>query len=133
MIKTAMYCVYPEYLMHELSRKEGRRLSREKSVKNLQTDELRLACQKLELEFDIDREKAYPRQWWNKRGVIYINPGDYGSKQQLIEALAKEITEFVRPALEKLAREKSLKKKTRKTPQAQQIRKRPTGSRRRRR
>ncbi len=133
MIKTRMYCVYPEYLMHELSRKEGRRLSRDKAVKNLQTDELRLACQKLEFEFDIDREKAYPRQWWNKRGAIYINPGNHASKQLLIEALAKEITDFVRPALEKLAKEKLLQKRTKKPSQAQISRKRPTGSRRRRR
>ena len=133
MIKTRMYCVYPEYLMHELSRKEGRRLSRDKAVKNLQTDELRLACQKLEFEFDIDREKAYPRQWWNKRGAIHINPGNHASKQLLIEALAKEITDFVRPALEKLAKEKSLQKRTKKSSQTQISRKRPTGSRRRRR
>lgn len=133
MIKSGMYCVYPEYLMHELSRKEGRRLSRDKAVKNLQTDELRLACQKLEFEFDIDREKAYPRQWWNKRGAIFINPGDYESKQLVIETLAKEIINFVRPALEKLAKEKSLQKKTKKPSQAHSTRKRPTGSKRRRR
>jgi signal recognition particle subunit SEC65 len=136
-----MYRIYPEYLMLELSRSEGRRISRKKALKNLKAGELRLACERLGCDFEFDETKAYSRQWWNKRGVFMVDKQELlekrqiANKQQLLHVLSSEITEFVRPALEKLAKEQAVKqKRVKKTiPSRDLSKRRPTGARRRRR
>ncbi|MFW9995381.1 MAG: signal recognition particle subunit SRP19/SEC65 family protein [Candidatus Odinarchaeota archaeon] len=136
MISDGMYRIYPEYLMHELSRREGRRISREKAVKELKMAEVRLSLEKLGCEFEFDENKAYPRQWWAKRGIFLVNKqtNNLESKQQLLEAISLEITRFVRPALEKYAKEQAAKQKSdKKKPVTRDpLKKRPAGARRRR-
>jgi signal recognition particle subunit SRP19 len=108
------YFVYPEYLDKTLKRSEGRRLPLDSALENPTLDEIRLAAEKLNLDYDVIKEGSYPRQWWNSRGLILIEKKD--SKLNTLRNLSYEIDKNIRPALEKMKRElkEGKKKKLRK-------------------
>ena len=93
------HTVFPEYLDSKLSRAEGRRIPRELGVDTPLLVELRLATQKLKLEFELHAEAAYPRRAWEKRGMILIE--HKMSKTKLLRTIALEIKKNIRPALER--------------------------------
>jgi signal recognition particle subunit SRP19 len=94
-----------------LKRREGRRLSLNEAIENPTLREIRLAAQKLELDFEIRKECSYPRQWWNPQGLILVEKKK--SKLSTIRELSNEIEQNIRPALEKKKKEfiKEAKKK----------------------
>jgi signal recognition particle subunit SRP19 len=94
-----------------LKRREGRRLSLNEAIDNPTLREIRLAAQKLELDFEIRKYCSYPRQWWNPQGLILVEKKK--SKLNTIRELSNEIELNIRPALEKKKKEfiKEAKKK----------------------
>jgi signal recognition particle subunit SEC65 len=73
--------------------------------------EIRLAAQKLGLNFEIRKNCSYPRQWWEPQGLILVEKKL--SKLSTIRNLSNEIKQNIRPALEKKKKEyiKEAKKK----------------------
>ena len=108
------YFVYPEYFDRALKRSEGRRLPLDSALENPTLDEIRLAAEKLNLDYDVIKEGSYPRQWWNSRGLILVEKKD--SKLSTLRNLSHEIEKNIRPALEKMKKElrEGKKKKIRK-------------------
>lgn len=107
------YIVFPEYFDRNLTRKEGRRLPLEQAIENPTILELKLAAQKLECDFKIQEDAAYPRQWWNGKGLILVEKK--APKLQTLRDLSIAISTFIRPALEKQKKQLIEKAKKRRT------------------
>ena len=113
------YFIYPEYLDKALTRKEGRRLPITQALENPTITEIRLAAEKLEYKYEIRKYAAYPRQWWERNGLILIEKEN--PKLQTLKDLSNEIKMYIRPALEKqkkeLAKEAKKRRSIKLTPQ----------------
>ena len=96
---TTHYFIFPEYLDKTLTRKEGRRLSLDFAIESPTVTEIRLAAEKLEFDYEVQKYAAYPRQWWERKGLILIEKKK--PKLQTLKDLSKEIKVHIRPALEK--------------------------------
>jgi signal recognition particle subunit SRP19 len=110
------YVIFPEYFDKHLTRKEGRRLPLKEALENPTLLELKLAAQQLEYDYGTREEAAYPRTWWDGKGLIYIEKRT--SKLKTIRDMSSEIQTYIRPALEKQKQqliEKAKKRKTGKT------------------
>ena len=104
------YFIFPEYLDKSLTRKQGRRLSQELALDSPTITEIRLAAEKLEYSYEVQKYAAYPRQWWERKGLILIEKKK--PKLQTLKDLSKEIKVHIRPALEK--QKKTLAKEAKK-------------------
>lgn len=105
--------VFPELMDAQLSRRMGRRIELSKAIEDPTLLEIKLAAQMLGYNVEIQKEKAYPRRWWDNRGLATVPVMDSLTKQQLLLQISDTIRKKVRPALEK--RKEQLKsKKTRK-------------------
>ena len=112
------YFIFPEYLDKTLTRKEGRRLSLDLALENPTITEIRLAAEKLEYNYEVQKYAAYPRQWWERNGLILIEKKK--PKLQTLKDLSREINVHIRPALEKqkksLAKEAKKRRSTKRAP-----------------
>lgn len=97
------YFVYPEYFDQSLTRKEGRRLPLSIAIENPTLLEIKLAAEKMEYKYEIKKDSAYSRQWWNPKGLILIENKE--PKQQLLVNIGKTVKNIIRPALEKQKKE----------------------------
>jgi signal recognition particle subunit SRP19 len=104
------YFIFPEYLDKTLTRKEGRRLSLNLALEDPTITEIRLAAEKLEYDYEVQKYSAYPRQWWERKGLILIEKKK--PKLQTLKDISKEIKVYIRPALEK--QKKTLAKEAKK-------------------
>jgi len=82
------FVLYPEYFDKSLSRKQGRRIPRNKAVEDCTLSKIAFACKHLELDYEIEKEKKYSRNCWNSEGRIIINPEGITSKTDLIRRIA---------------------------------------------
>jgi signal recognition particle subunit SRP19 len=97
------YFIYPEYFDKSLKRSEGRRLPIVDSVENPSLLEIRLAAEKLGLDYEIRESGSYPRQWWDPKGLILVEKKE--SKLKTIRKISFEIDKNIKPALEKKRKE----------------------------
>lgn len=104
------YMIYPAYLDSKLSRKEGRRLSATESIENPSLLELKLAAEKMGWVFELNKEGAYSKEHWNKRGLMRIEKMEDTNKTLVMKVLAKEIRTYVRPRLELLKKKEESEK-----------------------
>lgn len=86
--------VWLDYFNKNLSRKKGRKVSKNISVYDPTMQELIGASKTLELDFseeDINNQARYPRRAFVKSGYIMISKGD--KKSSVISQIAKEMIE----------------------------------------
>jgi signal recognition particle subunit SRP19 len=86
--------VWLDYFNKNLSRKKGRKVSKNISVYDPTMQELIGASKTLELDFseeDINNQARYPRRAFVKSGYIMISKGD--KKSSVINQIAKEMIE----------------------------------------
>ena len=117
------YFVYPEYLDKTLTRKEGRRLPLEKALENPTITEIRLAAEKLGFHYEVRKEAAYPRHWWESNGLILIEKKK--TKLETLNDLCNEIKSYIRPALEKQKKDLVKEVKKRRVSSSRRITKKP--------
>jgi len=86
------YIIWPQYFDCNLSRKYGRRVSRELCVLKPSIKEIELVCSELALECRVDESKLYPRSWYTTRGCVYVRSNT--SKSLLLRLLAKKLQEI---------------------------------------
>ncbi|MFQ5978231.1 MAG: signal recognition particle subunit SRP19/SEC65 family protein [Candidatus Heimdallarchaeota archaeon] len=107
------WMIFPELFDARLSRKYGRRIGLSEAIEEPSLLEIKLAAQMLGYDVETHKDKAYPRRWWDARGLATIPVKEDLTKQQLLLQINDTIRKKVRPALEK--RKEQLKtKKTRK-------------------
>ena len=106
--------IYPEYFDSELSKKQGRRVNLSLASKEPTLKKLIFACNKLDIDFEEQKDKAYPSRWWEKKGrlLIPINKEQKKLKSELIVELAEIIRRIVvkQKTLEKQLNRKDTKK-----------------------
>ena len=84
------WVIWPVYFDANVSRKEGRKVSKELAIKNPSIDDIYKAAKKLGLN-PVKEEKAYPKRWWRKEGRLLIDKK--GKKMEIIKKIAEIIKE----------------------------------------
>jgi len=84
--------IWVNYFNKELTKKEGRKLSKREAVKNPTLDELRDIAIKMGYKV-IDIKKArYPSSWWVEGGYIVIDKTSADDKKiNILRNIAKEM------------------------------------------
>lgn len=82
--------VYPSNIDADLSKKEGRKISKKHAVVSPKASEILKALQALgEKGAVLEKEAAYPRRRWEREGRVVLERT--GKKRQLLKKAAKEI------------------------------------------
>ncbi|ELP93253.1 signal recognition particle 19 kDa protein, putative [Entamoeba invadens IP1] len=111
--------IYPAYMDSELKTSQGRKISKEDSIKSPSIFDLKKGCELLNLHFALERQK-YPRQQW-VMGRVRVELKDesnqptssYKNKLAVIRAISKQI-KVCREEAEKEAAKEAGKKKNKK-------------------
>ena len=82
------YVLYPEYFNKTLTRKQGRLVPKNKAVEDCTLSKIVKACQVLELDFEVEKDKKYSKNWWLSEGRVIINPEGITNKTELIRRVA---------------------------------------------
>ena len=89
MPKDAPYVIWPVYFDRRATRKQGRRVSKDKTVPNPRLDEIYRAAKKLNYTIDKEDNKAYPGRWWRGEGRILIMSEE--NKTAILHEMAGQI------------------------------------------
>lgn len=81
--------IWPVYFDIRYSRSEGRRVSRDRAIRDPKLDDLEKVSHKLGLNPIIQPEKRYSRQPWKRSGVVLVDKKD--SKAEIIQKIAKSL------------------------------------------
>jgi signal recognition particle subunit SRP19 len=79
--------IWPAYLDADLSRSEGRRVSRDLAVPEPAVDEVAEAVGQVGYDAVIERDRTYPREY-EPRGRVLVKGADDASKSDLLGAVA---------------------------------------------
>jgi signal recognition particle subunit SRP19 len=82
------YVLYPEYFNKSLTRKQGRKVPKSKAVEDCTLSKLAYACKHLELDYEVEKDKKYSKNWWTSEGRIIVNPEGITNKTELIRRVA---------------------------------------------
>jgi len=86
--KKRYFVLYPEYFNKQLSRKQGRKVTKNKAVDQCNLSKIVYACKYLELEYEVEKEKKYSKKQWESEGRVIVNPEGITSKTELIRRVA---------------------------------------------
>jgi signal recognition particle subunit SRP19 len=89
-MKDGKVVIWPAYIDSTKTRSEGRIISKKNAVSNPTIDEIAAAALKMGLSAEVERDKSYPRQWWEESGRVFI------LKSEPKTALAKKIGRTIR-------------------------------------
>lgn len=87
-----MITIWPQYLDKNLSLSEGRKVSKEYAVADPSISDIERALKRLGLQYNIDRERAYPGKWYEKSGRILVEWE--GTKLELLKEVSLKIKEI---------------------------------------
>ena len=79
--------IWPAYFDIRFSRGEGRRVSRDRAIRDPKLEDLEKVSQKLGLNPIIQPDKRYSRHPWKRSGVVLVDKK--GSKSEIISNIAK--------------------------------------------
>jgi signal recognition particle subunit SRP19 len=81
--------IWSVYLDRHKSREEGRKISLKEALEAPTLAEIEKAAERLGLEPKVEKEKAYPREWWGTSGRVLVKKTK--PKSLLLKELAAEI------------------------------------------
>lgn len=81
--------IWPVYFDQTKTRKEGRRVPRNLAIPNPKIDEIQAAAQKMGIQTEITIGASFPKNPWNKMGMIKLEKKR--AKEQIINDLAKQL------------------------------------------
>jgi len=81
--------IWPAYFDINYSRGEGRRVSRDKAIRDPSIADIEKAALKLGLKPVLQPGKAYSKQPWRRTGVLLVDKK--GSKTEILRMLAGEL------------------------------------------
>jgi signal recognition particle subunit SRP19 len=84
--------IWPAYLAAGKTKSEGRLVARKHAVKSPKVEEIGTVARTLNLEPDVEKEKAYPKAHWDKSGRVLVTKR--GSKGDIVRAIAQGIKEL---------------------------------------
>ncbi|MEZ0290482.1 MAG: signal recognition particle subunit SRP19/SEC65 family protein [Sulfolobales archaeon] len=86
--------IWLPYLDPTIPRRLGRRIPKNSLPRRPSIEELIEACKRLNIKCEIDRDKRYPRLWYQDTPRIRIYSDS--KKSELIKALVRELKSVVR-------------------------------------
>lgn len=81
--------IWPVYIDKTKTRNEGRRISKSLAIQNPSLIEIERAAKKLGLNPTVEKDKAYPKEWWEVSGRVLVDK--VKPKSLLLKDIAKEI------------------------------------------
>ncbi|MEM2934649.1 MAG: signal recognition particle protein Srp19 [Methanocellales archaeon] len=81
--------IWPANLDSSKSRREGRVVPKQLAVPTPKLEEIELAARELNLNPEKEAEKAYPKSWWEKTGLIKVE--NIAPKTQIAKQIARKI------------------------------------------
>lgn len=81
--------IWPAYFDIRYSRSEGRRVPRDRAIRDPKLDDLEKVSHKLGLNPIIQPDKRYSRKPWKRSGVVLVDKK--GSKTEIIKNIAKSL------------------------------------------
>jgi len=84
--------IWPAYLAAGKTKREGRIVSIRYAVKAPKIEEIEKVARSLNLEPEVEKEKAYPRTHWEKSGRVLV--AKRGRKGAIVKDIAKGIKEL---------------------------------------
>jgi signal recognition particle subunit SRP19 len=85
--------IWPAYLAAGKTKSEGRLVARKHAVKSPKVEEIGTVARTLNLEPDVEKEKAYPKAHWDKSGRVLVTKRG-SSKGEIVREIAKGIKEL---------------------------------------
>lgn len=82
--------IWPVYIDSSVSRKEGRKISKDDGVEEPKLREITQALRKLKLNYTSDNSKAYPSSWWKKSGRVVVTQ-ETRNKPELLRSVARNV------------------------------------------
>ncbi|MEO2241633.1 MAG: signal recognition particle protein Srp19 [Euryarchaeota archaeon] len=83
--------VWPVYFDAERSRSEGRKVPKKLAVKNPRLREIAEVAEELGLNPEVQRDKRYPKRWWQDRGRLIVDKVE--SKRKTLLMIAEKLRE----------------------------------------
>jgi len=80
--------LWPAFFDAGLSRAEGRRVPLDQAVEDPTVDEIARAVQQVGYDAVVERDVAYPREHWQRRGRVLVEDADDATKSDLVGAVA---------------------------------------------
>jgi signal recognition particle subunit SRP19 len=81
--------IWPAYLDRTKSRQDGRKISSKLAVTSPTLSEIEQAAKRLNLNPIVEKDKAYPKEWWEVSGRVLVDK--VKPKSLLLKDIAKEI------------------------------------------
>ena len=87
-----MITIWPQYLDKKLSVSEGRKIAKEYAVSEPTLNDIERALKRLGLQYNVQKEVAYPGKWYEKSGRILVEWDK--TKLELLREVSLEIKEM---------------------------------------
>ena len=87
-----MIMIWPQYLDRNLTLSEGRKVSKENAVAEPTLSEIERALKRLGLNYELEKDKAYPGKWYEKSGRALVEWD--GTKLELLKEVSLKIKEI---------------------------------------
>jgi signal recognition particle subunit SRP19 len=87
--KDGRLVIWPAYIDAEKSRGEGRAIPKRDAIEKPTVDEIMVAAMEMNLKPEAERDKYYPKEWWEKPGRVTVPKN--GPKTALIKEIASRI------------------------------------------
>ena len=84
--------IWPAYLTVGKAKSEGRIVARKYAVKSPKVEEIGTVARTLNLEPEVEKERAYPKTHWDKSGRVLVTKR--GRKGEIVREIAKGIKEL---------------------------------------
>ena len=82
--------VWPAYINSSISRKDGRKLSKEEAVEEPKLREITQVLRKLKIQHQVEQRKSFPSSWWEHSGRVVVKH-DFESKLELLRKISSNI------------------------------------------
>ncbi|MEA2074204.1 MAG: signal recognition particle subunit SRP19/SEC65 family protein [Euryarchaeota archaeon] len=89
---TRKIVIWPAYLTAGKTKREGRIVARKYAVKSPKVEEIGTVARTLNLEPEVEKEKAYPKTHWDKSGRVLVTKR--GRKGEIVREITKGIKEL---------------------------------------
>jgi signal recognition particle subunit SRP19 len=115
--RDGMLIFWPAYFDRNLSRSQGRKLPSKLAAPEVTLKLLEIAAESTGLEYELEPEKRYPKDWTKSQGYIVVANDEGHKKKRLMLMLAKGVRraaaqrESARVAAEKKKSKKKGKKR----------------------
>jgi signal recognition particle subunit SRP19 len=89
--RDGMLIFWPAYFEKNNTRLQGRKIPSNLAASDVTIDILEEAAEASGFEYEIDRDKRYPRNWIEKKGYIVVTNEEGHKKKRILLMLAKGV------------------------------------------